>query len=295
MNNMAKFANIQIPTGYLLDPTLDELLSKLALRNPTHTYSTKGMNEENVVRRSSTRPRNTRGLVPERPDGLRYLQAVNVHCGSELLGSVALDIRYGRSSGSEIVYAISSWRINNERGAMNVTRTAKLDSALRTAKAAFVPQNTNELMVKTDDAVSAALMQTLSDLKRPITHGSLLRSSVALQQYVYYALSGEEIPREIKHDIETCFTSDKYKTAMAEYELAKHMSNVVLRTVRVHNGGYLMWADDFENKRIVKYYAYEELPEKVQSNIAVLQLMQDGELVYDVGFRYNSDCFAIPE
>jgi hypothetical protein len=57
-----------------------------------------------------------------------------------------------------------------------------------------------------------------------------------------------------------------------------------------------MRVDDLENKqRIVKHFAYDELPEKVQSNIAILQLVQDGELVYDVGFRFNADCFAVPE
>ena len=296
MNNMTNFVNVQIPPEYLLDPKLAELVDKLALRNPTHTYGTKGMNAENQAGNSGLRPLGVSGRVPEREDGLRYLRKITVYYGSELLGTLSLDIRYGRSSGTEVVYSIKSWRINNERGTHNLTRTAKLDSALRSAKAAFVPQNVDELMHKADEQVSGALMQALSDLKRPITHSTLVRSHIALQKYVFYALSSEEMPASLKHEVETCFTSDKYKAAMAEYELAKHMADIPMRTIRAHNGGYLMRVDDLKNKgRTVKHFAYDELPEKVQSNIAVLQLMQDGELVYDVGFRFNADCFAIPE
>lgn len=291
---MANFANVQIPTGYILDPKLQELVDKLALRNPTHIYGTKGMDASNQLGQSSSRPMGVRGLVPEREDGLRYLRKITVYCGSELLGTLSLDIRYGRSSGTEVVYTIKSWRINNERGSQNVTRTAKLDSALRSAKAAFIPQNVNELMDKTDEQASSALGQALADLKRPITHGTLIRNSIALQQYVFYLLSSKGIPASLKQEVETCLTSEKYKTAMAEYELAKHMTNVAMQTIRAHNGGYLMRVDDLENKqRIIKHFAYDELPEKVQSNIAILQLVQDGELVYDVGFRLNPDCFLI--
>ena len=293
------FVNIQTPPGYTIDPKLRELVDKLALRNPTHTYSGKGMDEDKLRNNSGAHPRGTRGLALPREDKLRYLYRLNVHCGSELLGSINVEIRYGRHAGNELVYAISSWRIDNDRGTQNTSRTAKLDSALRLAKTALVPQNVNELMDKTDDATSAALMQALSDLKRPIAHSTLFRSNILLQQYVFYSLTGKEIPATIKEDVEKHLTSEKYADAMAEYELAQHMSHVVMRTVRAHNGGYLMRVDEPINQHVfersVKYFTYDELPEKVQSNIAVLQLMQDGELVYDVGFRLNADCFAVPE
>jgi len=294
VNNMADFANVQIPAGYILDPKLKELVDKLALRNPTHTYGGKGLNEDKLRNNSGSRPRGERNLADPRADGLGYLYRVNVHCGTEFLGSIALDIRYGRSSGSEIVYALSSWRIQNERGSQNMTRTSKLDSALRAAKAAFVPQNVEELMDKTESVTTMAFTQSVADLKRPITHGAFVKNFARLQQYAFYLISGEDIPPEIKQEVESIMTSEKYKTAMAEYELAKRMDGVQMRALRVHNGGYLMRVDEDPNVSVVKHLAYEELPDKVQSNLAVLQLMQDGELVYDVGFRLNPDCFLIP-
>ena len=294
VNNMANFANVQIPTGYVLDPTLKELVDKLALRNPTHTYSARGMNADIQESNSSVRPRNTRGMLANREDGLRYLYRLHVHCGSELLGVLFLDIRYGRHVGSEIVYGIKSWRIQKERGNQNLTRTAKLDAALRAAKAAFVPQNTDEIMDKADDLTSRALAQALADLKRPITHGTLVRNFSALQQYLFCLLSNKEIPVSLKQAVEPCMTSDKYKTAMAEYELAKHMDSVLTQTIVAHSEGYLMRVDESDNKRVTKYFSFDELPSRTQERVAVLQLMQDNELVYDVGFRLNDTCFSIP-
>jgi len=291
---MADFANVQIPAGYILDPKLKELVDKLALRNPTHTYGGKGLNEDKLRNNSGLRPRGARGLTEPRDDGLRYLYRVNVLCGTEFLGSIALDLRYGRTSGSEIVYALSSWRIQNERGSQNMTRTSKLDSALRAAKAAFIPQNLEELMDKTESVTLGAFTQSVADLKRPITHGSFVKNFTRLQQYAFYLISGVDIPPEIKQEVENIMTSEKYKTAIAEYELANRMNDVAMQAVRLHNGGYLMRVDESPNVSVVKCLSYEELPEKMQSNLAVLQLMQDSELVCDVGFRFNPDCFLIP-
>jgi hypothetical protein len=233
-------------------------------------------------------------MLATREDGLRYLQRLNVHCGSELLGALFLDIRYGRSTGSEVVYGIKSWRIQKERGSQNLHRTAKLDAAVRAAKAAFVPQNTDEIMDKADDETSRALAQALADLKRPISHSSMFRHHVDLQQYVFYFLAGRQIPAPVKHEVEKCFTSEKYANAMAEYELAEYMGSILMQTIVAHNGGYLMRADESDNKRVTKYFSFDELSRRTQERVAVLQLMQDNELVYDVGFRYNDICFSIP-
>ena len=296
VNNMANFVNVNLPAEYVLDPTLKELIDKLALRHPTFTFSTKGMNSEALKNWVSTTPR--RGsrveLAATREDGLSYLRKVNAHCGSELLGSVSLDIRYLRT-GSEVVYAIASWRIKNERGSQNLTRTAKLDVAVRTAKQVFIPQNVNELMVKAESTISDALSQAVADLRRPIAHGALVRSTLDVQQYLFHHFGGVEIPAGVEQSVKSTFTSAKYITAMSEYELTEHMSNKPMRYIHVHNGGYLMWQDNENGERGAVYRTLEELPDQMQSHISVLHLMQDNELVRDVGYRLNSDNFAVLE
>jgi hypothetical protein len=297
VNNMADFINVRLPAEFVLDPKLKELVDKLALRHPTFTFGTKGINGESLKNWTSTTPRrgsSTRN-IPPREDGLSYLRKVNVHCGSELLGSVSLDIRYNRSSGSEIVYSIASWRIRNERGSQNMTRTAKLDVAVRTAKNVFIPQNTKELMVKAEDSISHALAQAGADLRRPIAHGTLVRSTLELQKYLFYHLKGNKIPANVKQNVENAFTSAKYATAMSEYELAEYMMNKPMKYIHVYNGGYLMWQDDENGERQAVFQTLEELPEQTQNHIAVLQLMQDNELVYDVGYRWDSENFAVLE
>ena len=292
VNNMANFANVQLHTGFVVDPFLSELVDKIALRNPTYTIGTKGMDEQMRERMSSVRPRG-RGNFNEREDGLRYIYKLNVHCGSELLGSISVDVRYGRTSGAELVYNIHSWRISNERGSQNVTKTAKLDVAVRTAKRVFVPQNMDELMAKTENAVSNSMRDTLMDLRRPISSGQLVGRTVDLHHYLYLHLNGMEMPPELKREVEPIFTSAKYHNAMSEYRLANHMANMPYKYYRAHNGGYIHWRQDTQDSRTAVFSAFEELSEQTQNHISVLQLMQDNELVLDVGYRYNGDCFAV--
>jgi hypothetical protein len=291
VNNMADFINVRLPVEFVLDPKLKELVDKLALRHPTFTFGTKGMNSDACKSWSNTVPRGQR--TPPREDGIRYLRKINVHCGSELLGSVSLETRYSRSNGQEIVYQIGSWRIKNERGSRNTAVTAKLDVAVRTAKNVFVPQDTKELMAKAESEINSALYQALADLRRPILHGTLVKSTLELQKYLFYHLTGVEVPVHLKHSVESSFTSTKYKTAMAEYELAEYMSAKPCMFIHVHGGGYLMWHDNEHGEREAVFRTLEELPEQAQNHISVLQLMQDNELVYDVGYRLNSDNFAV--
>jgi len=292
VNNMANFANVRLPAEYVLDPKLKELVDKLALRHSTFTFGTKGMTGEMCNNWASTVPRG-RGSHQPLADGTKYLRKVNVHCGSELLGSISLDTRYNRSNGTEIVWMISSWRISNDRGNRGATRTAKLDVAVRTAKNVFIPQNIKELMVKAEDAIRSSMMQAMADLRRPIIHGSLIRGTLELQKYLFYHLKGKEIPADIKKSVENTFLSAKYETAMSEYELGNYMSDKSVKSIRAHNGGYLMWQDTDCEEREVVCRTLDELPEQMQNHISVLRLMQDNELVYDVGYRYDSDNFAV--
>lgn len=295
VNNMANFANVRLPAEYVLDPKLKELVDKLALRHSTFTFGTKGMTGEMCNNWASTVPRGLRGSHQPLADGTKYLRKVNVHCGSELLGSISLDTRYNRNSGTEIVWMISSWRISNDRGNRGATRTAKLDVAVRTAKNVFIPQNTKELMAKTESVISSALSQSLADLRRPISHGTLVRSQLELQKYLFYHLKRGEIPASVKQSVESAFTSVKYSTAMSEYELAEYMGNKPMRFIHVRNGDYLMWQDTEGQEREAVSRTLEELPEQIQSHISVLHLMQDNELVYDVGYRCDSENFAVLE
>jgi hypothetical protein len=121
----------------------------------------------------------------------------------------------------------------------------------------------------------------------------LVKSTLELQKYLFYHLTGVEVPVHLKHSVESSFTSTKYKTAMAEYELAEYMSAKPTTYIHVHGGGYLMWQDNEHGEREAVFRTLEELPEQTQNHISVLQLMQDNELVYDVGYRLNSDNFAV--
>ena len=80
---------------------------------------------------------------------------------------------------------------------------------------------------------------------------------------------------------------------MGEYFLAREMVGHHQRDMRVvvaMGGNQYLFKDDEYNLLCLDF---DTLPERMQNNISVLHLMQDNEIVRDVGYRYNSTHFYI--
>jgi hypothetical protein len=69
------------------------------------------------------------------------------------------------------------------------------------------------------------------------------------------------------------------------------MEKLKYLTVIQHNGAFLIRSLEGETA----FKSFDELPEYMQNSIGVLQLMEDGELVDDVGYRLNDTNFLILE
>jgi hypothetical protein len=273
----------------MLDPFLEKLVRKLALDRPQWIFSWKKPNE-NSSRWPLVTQKDAEGNVIKASDGFEYLRAINVVEQGERIGRIWVNLRYGRSTTA--VYSVESWRIKSSRGAQNATTTEKFDIAVRKAKKNFVRMNHDETMGKAEDAIRNGIHGTLRELREPIYRTSLVKDTVGLQKYVFCMVRGLPIPDEIRTTVETVFTSEKYEEQMARYELGNEMevhqqANNMVYVVN-HGGLYLCKAQED-----IMTLDFDSLPVAWQERIAVLQLMEDHEVVRDVGYRYNATHFFI--
>lgn len=282
------YANIQLPTDLLLDPFLMELVGKLALDMPSFTFNTKGMSKQDIKYNTSKSSIEDKNIVP--PEGAEFLRMVRVYKGAENLGTLSIDNRYKRRSNGENIYCIKSWRIDNQRGNANTSTTNKLAGAVRIVKKTFIPMNSAEIIGKANGELYSAFNGTIRDLIRPIAHGNMVPNTMIMQRYLYLLLRNEEIPEEMDKQIRGDILNEKYEKAMAEALLAERMQNSDFAVVVNYGNAFLYKRPKSDTP---EYREFDELPEKVQSAIAVLQLMEDSELVNDVGYRFNDKNFYV--
>jgi hypothetical protein len=111
-----------------------------------------------------------------------------------------------------------------------------------------------------------------------------------MQKFLYQIMNGETDPAGADV-MRQHFTSDKYHKAMSECMLAEKMEKLKYKSVVHHNNAFLIRPVTGE----MEYKSFDELPEYMQNAIGVLQLMEDNELVDDIGFRLNDTNFLILE
>jgi len=287
---MTQLANIQIPDKRMLDPFLETLVRKLALDRPQWIFSWKKRSDSSSPWPLVTQ-KDAEGNVIKAPDGFEYLRAINVTEQGERLGKIWVNLRYGRSTAA--VYSVESWRINSSRG--NATTTEKFDIAVRKAKKNFVRMNHDETMGKAEDAIRNGIHGTLRELREPIYRTSLVKDTVGLQKYVFCMVRGLPIPDEIRTTVETVFASEKYEEHMSRYELGNEIEDhqQTNNMVYVVNQGGLYLCKAQGDITDIMTLDFDLLPVAWQERIAVLQLMEDHEVVRDVGYRYNATHFFI--
>jgi len=289
-----QLANVIIKDGYVIDPMLAELITPLALAMPSYTFTTRTMDDTQFTHYSF--PVTLKNRSVQAPEGKRFMRRLFVFCEDENLGELSVDSKYSRSR-NDLVWEIKSWRICNERGDRSTTKTTKVDVAKRAVKKYFLPKGLDE-MLKNNADVMYDCDRALGRLASDISRNTLFKNHSDLQEYVYHQLTGREIPTQLKQRVETKMTSDKYKKAMGEFDLAASMDVRKDRLIVIrHKGGYLYRApvreNEDENKSSVMFQTFEELPSLWQDRLAVLQLMEDEEVVRDVGYRRNDTHFVI--
>lgn len=294
---MAKFVNIKMPDNHVVDPTLEVLVNKLALAHPSFTFGTKGFTTTEMASYVNDAPRRY-GVAPNiiYADGLKYVERVNVHCGAELLGSIGLEAKYKRNV-TKLAWTITSWRVQNGRRG-GTTWTTKIDVAARKFKATFLPRNLEEMLSTVGVETKQGFAGALRILQRPIDKGTFTPSSSKMEKYLFSQINGFAIPPLLKYEVEDLFASEQYKKARNDFDLAEHMGSQEYYPVLAYGHNvYLMHSEHVDVKGSEKSIAvlteFEQLTDRQQSQLAVLQLVKDNELVNGVGFRLKQDHFLL--
>jgi hypothetical protein len=287
---MTNFVNIRMPDGLMLDPQLKVIVDKLAMNNPQWVFAPP--NGTHIHARGISYSSQT--SQPVAPEGFSFVRAINVKQDAEFLGTVYLDTVYGRSATQAWRYNIKCWRVTKERGSRDTTSTTKADVAIRQIKKLFKAKDYTETMSHAESTMYSEITDAVRNLRDPIRAMRLVKSAVGLQAYAMAKALGEPIVSPDLMEIERALQSNSYKQAMAEYFLAEevahlHSVNKLRVVVALGNNQYL-YKDDFAHP-VVNYF--DELPERMQTSVSVLHLMQDNEIVRDVGYRYNDTHFYV--
>jgi len=288
---MTAFVNIRMTDPkVLVDPRLKALIDKLVMLNPKLVFVQPKQVSEYEYDVSFTFAKSKE--KHKAPDDCKYIRTMSVYEDNEKVGVVGVD---QDSRGDEgFIYTVSNWRIDKARGRRNTTTTKKIDVAIRECKKTFKKRNILELFDKGHDDAILAVNRAARDLTSPISGEKLLRNSTSVQLVAY--CMANNLPFDNKELIDTHgkLKSQEYGEAVDKYLLAMEVSRAD-KTAVVDVGGRFAYKTMVEGESDVQLVTkeYEELSQNMQDKIAVLQLMQDNEMVRNVGFRAKAGVFLI--
>lgn len=288
---MTKFVNIRMTSEkVLIDPYLKALVDKLIMLNPKFVFSQpKQVSEfEFDVAFNYSKPKEKH----KAPEDFKFIRTMSVYEDNEKVGVVGVD--HEGNSDTGFIYTVSNWRIDKSRGRRNTTTTKKMDVAIRECKKTFKKRNILELYEKGYDDVTLACNRAVRDLTHPITNSQLLRNSTGVQLVAYCLANNLPFDNKELIALHDKLKSEEFTEAVDKYLLAMDMSRAD-KTAMIDVGGRFAYKAMVEGQPDVQLITkeYEELSQSMQDKIAVLQLMQDNEMVRNVGFRAKAGVFLI--
>ena len=288
---MTAFVNIRMTSEkVLIDPHLKVLVDRLIMLNPKLVFAQpKQVSEfEYDASFNYSKPKEKY----KAPEDCKYIRTMSVYEDNEKVGVVGVD-QDGRSD-TGYIYTVSNWRIDKSRGRRNTTTTKKIDVAVRECKKTFKKRNILELYEKGQDDATTACNRAIRDLTNPITNSQLLRNSTGIQLVAYCMANNLPFDNKELITLHDKLKSEEYGEAVDKYLLAMEVSRANKMAV-IDVGGRFAYKAMVEEQPDVQLITkeYEELSQSMQDKIAVLQLMQDNEMVRNVGFRAKAGMFLI--
>ena len=273
----------------MLDPLLVPMLDKLALDRPKWLFKVRSTNKYNRHRHTSPISEG-----PSLPPNTYYVREVDVFENDEELGTVGADWHHRRGNAQRYCWYVESWRIDRERGPSNTKTSMKMEIIVREAKKVFKPKGLTELLANAKPKISSAWYHALRDLMAPFDRLTGIKSPTDLQLYAFCIANNRDIDMSKFDHLMQQLRSPEFETMIANYELGKHLedkanSNDVVDVV-IHDG---MFVVSEPNTDVPQRMSYEEMPIPWQERMAVLQLVTDGELVRNTGYRVNGQWYRI--
>ena len=282
------------------EPTLYEVIEKLALLKPNLTF----VHDKGMVHHNSSRPMHRR-YNEELDAGKQYACKFAVMDGDALAGTIHIGSHYSRRSGSkDWRVGVTSHLINNSRGSRNTVYTSDVAKAVSNAKKYLSAKSLGRMLYEEYEQAYSVCRDVVGRLLSPVSRGNFLTSSADAQ-----ALLHAYMTNTVTHvaDIDTAMRAKlltpAFEKSLAEYYLARFFNDMMTRnqTTFIHRygTGYAFYSDvipqtqDEADRAAVTVMEFEQLPIATQEKLGVLQLMQDRELIKDVGLRVNEDAFIL--
>ena len=287
--------HIRVPESHEIDPMLMELVNKLSMEKPDWVfdcmYSAQYLNM------------NTYNVAVKRyfnvEEDKSYLRKVVVKDReNQTLGTLKVDREtWGRfaNSGKPHIFIVESWRINKERGNRNQTKTANIDSAVREAKKHFFAKTRKELLTDVTSEVKRGFNDAVYSLSRTFTRMCNEVDGVTWAHTVMNMRNNLPLDPVENRRVNDLLMHEKFDSNRRDYLLSeamqKHNTNNNMIVVAEQDGQFMSWGDTSEG--FVVTLSFDELPPKIQERVGVLQLMENNEIVLDVGYRLDQGSYYV--
>ena len=286
---MTQFTNVRIPSDCVLDPLLVPLVDKLALDKPRWIFKVKSTNAHGRWRHSDPIHEG-----PKLSAGTKYAREVDVFEDDEELGTLGVEWAHRRGVTQRYVWTVESWRIDRMRGSANTKTSMKMDIIVREAKKIFKPKGMTEMMAIAKPKISSAWHYAIRDLTAPFERVQGIKSQTDLQLYAFCLANNRDVDMTKFTHLLKQLRSSEFETMIANYELGRQLEGQAdddsVLDVVIHDGMFVVSEpNNNEHRRMT----YEEMPIPWQERVAVLQLITDGEIVRDTGYRMNETHFRI--
>jgi hypothetical protein len=294
---MTKLSNVSIPEKYILDPELAKIVYKLALDKPSWTFSIK---PQDASHHKATSPviGNREDYLTDNDNDIRFLRLINVYDTetAAAMGGVGVEYHYSRSSDMRHRFFVQSWRIETRRGTANRKNSVKAETIVREAKRTFRSKGLKELMKDGKEKLYNGWWHAIAGCTRVVDAGRTVKSLPDLQLYAFCVANERDVDMTKFQPLLDQLRSPQFEEAVGKYELAGTMQKLQdtgkLNDVVMNGDEYLIQQSNSEDAEILAL-SYEEMPVEWQERVAVLQLLQDNELVRDIGYRLDGTTYRI--
>jgi hypothetical protein len=224
----------------------------------------------------------------------KYTREVDVFENDEELGTLGVDWAHRRGVAQRYVWTVESWRIDRQRGSANTKTSMKMDIIVREAKKIFKPKGLTELMASAKPRIGSAWYSAVREFTAPFERLQGIKSNTDLQLYAFCLANNRDVDMTKFTHLLKQLRSPEFETMIANYELGRQMEDQVTNDnvldVVIHDGMFVVAEP---NNDVPRRMTYEEMPIPWQERIAVLQLVSDGELVRDTGYKVHETWYRI--
>lgn len=213
-------------------------------------------------------------------------QIIAIYQDGEGLGSV----QWGWAGGSN-KYIVSNERISNQRQRGKGYSTKDIDKAVLKVKKMFSQASLAEKIDKASETLDSA-MGSVNHNKFYELRNTENAVRKHMLDYVQTVGWGAFVAHMEKTDVVVTNTIGKLKKLEQEADHMKAISDTV------QNGKALLVVREgsvyiVKSKEGLKTYNDSDLPDHMRLKLGMLKLIEDKQYVTDVGFRANSDVFAV--